>query len=63
MSPFDEARHISQDKASAVFKMNDAQVRYQGGERIIGGLDVGPANDVQEGGFSDARETDKPGIR
>ena len=58
---FDQARDIGQNEV-AVARVDDAQMRMQGGERIVGDPGPGARNPGEEGRFAGIRQADQPGI-
>src|SRR4029077_19123530 len=61
MGAFDQARNVGEHEFSAA-DIDHAELRMQGGERVIGDLRLGGADGGEKRRFSRVRKADDPGI-
>src|SRR2546423_15643550 len=58
MRAFDEAGDVGDDKRLIIIGTDDAEVRNESGERIVGDLRLRGADDRDEGRFAGVRKSD-----
>ena len=57
--PLDEPGEVGHDELGVVVEPHHAEVRLEGGERVVGDLRLGRRDRGDEGGLADAREPDQ----
>ncbi|CAB4992555.1 unannotated protein [freshwater metagenome] len=56
---FDKARNVGNHKLKIIFYPNDAEIGFEGGERIISDLGLRCRDARNKGGLADVRESNK----
>src|SRR5579871_4533486 len=59
----DETRDVGHDEAAIVLHLDDAEVRLERGERVIGDLRASGRNTGDQSGFSGVRKADQSDVR
>ena len=62
MRAFDEAGNVGDDEFLGVGQADDAELRVQGGEGVVGDFRPGGGDDGEEGGLAGIGQADKPDI-
>jgi hypothetical protein len=59
---FNQARHVRDDEAAEIVHLDDAQVRFKSGERIVGNLGAGSRDTRNQRGFAGVRKADESDV-
>ena len=61
-SAFDQAGNVGDDEALPAIDADHAQVRHQGGERVVGNLRLGRGNGADEGALAGIRQAQQANV-